>query len=216
MTHSLRSWHWAALVANLGLAAIALNDAITHGLTGQYSLMSGLSGNPVAIMISAVVHGLAYLGIVVVLWREVDSFRQANRFARGLRRILLATFGFMALAMLFVETWRPVGPAEAGGVAAVWELIGSIAFGVMLLGSCLLGLALLRNNPLGIGGRVLLGILPALGLVILLDAVAPPWSHPGYVEFVQGVGMSLLGAGTAAARRSSTLPASTGVPASGR
>ncbi|MFT4216997.1 MAG: hypothetical protein QM619_07390 [Micropruina sp.] len=54
------------------------------------------------------------------------------------------------------------------------------------------------TNPLGVGGRILLGILPALGLVVLLGAIGSPWEHPGYVELVQGVGMSLPGAGAAA------------------
>lgn len=195
MRSSLRPWHWAALVPNLGLAAIALNDAVTRGLTGQYSAAAGSSGNTVAIAVSAVVHGLAYLGIVVVLWREADAFRAANRLAQVLRRILVVAFGFMGLAMLLVETWRPQSPEESQGLGAAWELIGTTAFAVMLLGSCLLGFALLRSNPLGIGGRVLLGVLPAVGLVVLLAAIAPGWEHPGYVEFVQGVGMSLLGAG---------------------
>lgn len=198
MRRSLRPWHWAALAANLGLAAIALNDAVTHALTGQYSLAAGTSGNTAAIAVSTVVHGLAYLGIVVVLWREAAAFRAANRFARVLRPILLVAFGFMALSMLAVETWRPKSTDESEGLAAGWELVGTVVFMVMLLGSCLLGLALLRTNPLGIGGRVLLGVLPAVGLVVLLSAAAPEWAHPGYVEFVQGVGMSLLGAGAAA------------------
>ncbi|MFT4297235.1 MAG: hypothetical protein QM582_17675 [Micropruina sp.] len=195
MKPALRPWHWAALAANLGLAAIALNDAVTHALTGQYSAASGTSGNAVAITVSTIVHGLAYLGIVVVLWREADAFRAANRFARALRPILLAAFGFMGLAMLGVETWRRPSPGESQGLAAGWELVGTVMFAVMLLGSCLLGFALLRSNPLGIGGRILLGILPAIGLVVLLGTVGSPWEHPGYIELVQGVGMSLLGVG---------------------
>ena len=53
------------------------------------------------------VHSIDALAIVVVLWCEADAFRAANRFARGLRWTLLVAFGFMGLAMLFVETWRP-------------------------------------------------------------------------------------------------------------
>lgn len=195
MRSSPRPWHWAALIPNLGLAAIALNDAVTRALTGQYSIAASTSGNSVAIAIASVVHGVAYLGIVLVLWREADTFRAANRLARLLRRILLVAFGFMGLAMLLVETWRPQSLAESQGLAAAWDLVGTTAFMVMLVGSCLLGFALLRTNPLGVGGRILLGILPAFGLVVLLAAIAPAWEHPGYIEFVQGVGMSLLGVG---------------------
>lgn len=204
MRTSLRPWHWAALIPNLGLAAIALNDAVTRALTGQDSIAASTSGNAVVIAIAAIIHGLAYLGIVMVLWREADAFRTANRFAQVLRRVLMVTFGFMGLAMLLVETWRPQGADGSEGLAAAWGLVGSAAFMVMLLGSCLLGFALLRNNPLGIGGRILLGILPAFGLVVLLGAIGSPWEHPGYIEFVQGVGMSLLGAGATARRPATT------------
>lgn len=204
MRTSLRPWHWAALIPNLGLAAIALNDAVTRALTGQDSMAASTSGNAVVIAIAAIIHGLAYLGIVMVLWREADAFRTANRFAQVLRRVLMVTFGFMGLAMLLVETWRPQGVDGSEGLAAAWGLVGSAAFMVMLLGSCLLGFALLRNNPLGIGGRILLGILPAFGLVVLLGAIGSPWEHPGYIEFVQGVGMSLLGAGATARRPATT------------
>ncbi len=204
MSTSLRPWHWAALIPNLGLAAIALNDAVTRALTGQDSIAASTSGNTVAITIAAIVHGVAYLGIVLVLWREADAFRTANRFAQVLRRILIVTFGFMGLAMLLVETWRPQGVDGSEGLTAAWGLVGSAAFIVMLLGSCLLGFALLRTNPLGIGGRILLGILPAFGLVVLLGAIGSPWEHPGYIEFVQGVGMSLLGVGVTARRPATT------------
>lgn len=195
MRTSLRPWHRAALIFNLGLSAIALNDAVTHGLTGHYSAAAATSGNSAVIVASLVVHGLAYLAIVVVLWCEADAFRAANRFARGLRWTLLVAFGFMGLAMLFVETWRPAVVEGVESPWVVWELIGTAALAVVVLGSCLLGFALLRTNPLGVGGRILLGVLPAVALILVLAAVAPDWSHPGYVEFVVGVGMSLLGAG---------------------
>lgn len=198
MRTSLRPWHWAALTLNLGLSAIALNDAVTHGLTGHNSAAAGTSGNSAVIVASVAVHGLAYLAIAFVLWREADAFRAANRFARGLRWTLLGVFGFMGLAMLAVETWRPPVSDGTQSPWAVWELIGTAVLLVMVVGSCLLGFALLRTNPLGVGGRILLGVLPTVALIFVLAAVAPDWSHPGYVESVVGVGMSLLGAGAAA------------------
>ena len=93
--------------------------------------------------------------------------------ARGLRWPLLVAFGFMGLAMLFVETLRPAVVEGVESPWVVWELIGTAALAVVVLGSCLLGFAMLRTNPLGVGGRVLLGVLPAVALILVLAAVAP-------------------------------------------
>jgi hypothetical protein len=58
-----------------------------------------------------------------------------------------------------------------------------------------LGLAVIRANPVGIGGRVLAWILPVTAMVVALAFLAPAYAHPGWVETVVNVGIALIGVG---------------------
>ena len=57
---------WATLAAAVPVALIALNDAVTHGLTGEYSVFA--DGGPAwAYYVATVTHGLLYALLIVVL-----------------------------------------------------------------------------------------------------------------------------------------------------
>lgn len=189
----MRIHHIVALGANLGVAAIALTDAITVIATGSYSVFADDSGVPAAIVASALVHALAYASIFVVLVRERERFRAANRFARVLRGILLPCYAVLVAGVLL----GTVVPADSG-FGVVSGAVATIAFLLVMLVPAALGFALLRRNPLGIGARVLLATLPVAALVVALGFLAPAWAHPGWVEVVTGIGMSLLGVGATA------------------
>lgn len=193
--------HIVALVSSLALAAIALTDAATAAVTGHSSVFADDSGVVPAILVAAIVHGTAYAAVWWVLWKEGPRFAHANRFARVLRGILLVCLAVLAVGFALLQpVMLLIGVDPDSGFAMTWGLIGTVAFAGVLLGSALLGLALLRRNPLGIGGRVLLGVLPAIAVVVLLGIVAPAFAHPGLVELVAGVGLSLLGVLGASAR----------------
>lgn len=68
----------------------------------------------------------------------------------------------------------------------------------MILSCLLLGIAVLRSNPLGYGGRVLGLLVPALAVTVLLGFVASDWAHPGYVDTVIYFGVALIGVRAAA------------------
>jgi hypothetical protein len=55
----------------------------------------------------------------------------------------------------------------------------------------------IRRNPLGLGGRVLLLILPVTAIVIALAFLAPAYAHPGCVETAVNFGIALVGVGAA-------------------
>lgn len=193
--------HIVALVTSLALAAIAVTDAATVALTGHSSVFADDSGVVPAMLVSWIVHGIAYAALCWVLWQEGTRFGHANRFARVLRGILLVCLAVLAVGFALVQpVMQLVGVDLDSGFAMTWGLVGTIAFAGVLLGSALLGLALIRRNPLGVGGRVLLGVLPAIAVVVVLGIVAPASAHPGIIELVVGVGLSLLGVHVTAAR----------------
>lgn len=205
--------HLAALVAATGTSAIALTDAVTHGITGHYSVFSDDSGVRSAVVASGLVHGLTYVALLVVLLRERARFAASNRVARGARWIVMISLGFLALGFLtLVPFLNPRG--GDGPVATALNVLVGPAFAGMILGSLVLGLALLRSAALGVGARVLACMLPVLGVTALLGWLAPDWAHPAYLETTLNFGIALLGVGTAGVAASSRAR-SVAVPARG-
>jgi len=192
---NLSRHHVVALIGATLTSAIALSDAILHGLTGRNSIFSDGSGHPFWIVAGGLVHGLTYAALTWVLSREGPRFDQANRLARALRYVLAGSLaamaaGFITIAPILVMAKVP--PSSPLVIAWVW--LASIAFAGMILSSLLLGIAVLRTNPLGYGGRVLGLLIVVLPITVALDFLAPQWAHPAYVETTIHFGVALLGA----------------------
>lgn len=190
--------HSLALIGATLTSAIALGDAVTHGLTGQSSVFASDSGATAWAVIGGLIHGLTYAALCWVLVGERDRFATANRFARALRRVLIFTFAVMAVAFVVAGPILTMtgGSAESPALAT-FEVFGTAVFLVMILASLLLGLALLRNHSGGVGARLLAAITPVLAITVLLGFIAPDWTHPGYVETLIHFGVALLGVGVA-------------------
>ena len=185
--------HTLALIGATLTSAIALGDAVTHGLTGQSSVFAGDSAWS---EVGGLVHGLTYAALGWVLVGERGRFATTNRFARALRLVLIPTFAVMAVAFVMVGPILTVtGVSSESPVGATYDVIGTFVFLVMILGSLLLGLALLRSHSGGVGARVLAAITPVLAITVLLGFLAPAWTHPGYVETLIHFGVALLGVG---------------------
>jgi hypothetical protein len=198
--------HRLALPAALGLSAIAIFDAITHGVTGHWSVFADDSGSAAAQALGAVVHGLAYLGALWVLYIERRRFR-ANRAATVFGWLLVAAFAPLAAGFLLLAPFGALGQLE-GALAFVEPVIG-IAFGLQFLAAAGLGLSLLRHPETGVGSRILAAIPLVLGLTLLLIVVAPDWSHPAYLETFTIVGASLIGTADPGRRSTSASEART-------
>ena len=155
------------------------------------------SGNQVAILASSLIHGVAYLALAMILRREAARFATANLAARLARRILLIDLTALGVGMIAVQPVVILAVQPAGAFEAGWGLIGTLLLLTLAIGSIVLGLAVLRNNPLGVGGRVLGALIPAVLLTVVLGFLAPTWGHPGYVETVMNFGMALVGVGAA-------------------
>lgn len=200
-----RRHHIVALALSAGLSAIALTDAVTKIVTGHFSVFSDDSTNEPVQLFGTVVHGLAYFALLHCLWREREIFARVSRLLRVLRRMLMAAFAmFGAMALVaspvhFLVTGRTALP-EDGVVGVVGGIVATLAFVLMLLGGTIVGLTQ-RRPTLGTGGRILIAMAPVLLVTLLLGFVAPDWAHPGYLEAVLNLGVSLVGVGATALPR---------------
>ena len=131
---SMQPHHKLALLGAAGTSAMALSDAVIHGLTGHYSVFADTSGNAPVQALGDLVHGLTYLALSFVL---------------------------VAPVLAFTGT-------DAGTPSAIWSGIAGIAFIGMILGSLVLGLALLPNRALEIDAHMLVLILSIAELTALI------------------------------------------------
>lgn len=192
----LASHHRWALAGATATSAIALTDAVTHGLTGGYSPFSDQSDLTTLVVLGFVLHGLAFLAFTAVLVRESGRFRTTNRVARGSRVLILGSLVVLSVGFLTVGPVTTMRHADDGTGYVVFGILAGVGFGGLLLGSLVLGVALLRSSTLGTGARVLAMILPVMIATTLMSWLSPLWAHPAYVETVVYVGLALLGAGS--------------------
>lgn len=182
----------AALAAAAGLSAIALTDAVTHGLTGSYSVFSDESGVSVLWALSGFVHAAAYLlgaAVLVARGRDVDGGSRA----RGILRWVLVA-GLVSLGVSFVVI--TVAGVVTGSVwvppAAVGSVVG-VSFALVMLGPAVLGLTLLRRPGWRVAAVTMAASLPLLVLTVLLGVLGSDFAHPAYAEVAAALGVALVG-----------------------
>ena len=157
---ALSRHHRIALVGACATSAIALGDAVVHGVTSESSVFADDSGRPVLVALVSVVHGLTYVALASVLVAERVRFTGTNLVARGARWVLLGGLAVLAIGFLLVAPVVAFTGQPEGGLGAAWAGMATVGFLAMILGALVLGLALLRTSALGIGARVLALMLP--------------------------------------------------------
>jgi hypothetical protein len=188
----LSTHHKVALTGATVTSGIALFDALTHGLTGQYSWFADDSGIRPAQVFSALAHGLTYAALCVVLVREAALITAAGRVQAVLRWVLVTSLTLLAAGFVLVAPFLQ-SPDSAGAIGVVLGIGMSIGFVGMILGSIVLGPLLLRSPGLRTGALVLSAMLPVFAVTILLHFVATDWAHPAYLETTLAFGLALLG-----------------------
>lgn len=197
---SLSLPHRLALAGAVGTSAIALGDALTHGLTGDYSIAADDSGVLWAYLVSAVVHGLTYAAFLLLLVHQRGSIDARGRAARLLRRVLVGAFGILAVVFLLLSPVRD--GVAALGLLPVVEGVAGVAFLAMFVAGVGLGFALWRSPEHRAASRLLVGLLPVLAVTLVLGWLAPDFAHPAYLETMLHFGIALLGLGTVRRRAS--------------
>jgi hypothetical protein len=190
---SLSMHHRLAMVGATAASAIALNDAMTHGLTGEASVFGDETGPVWAQVVSYGVHGLAYVALAAVLVVERLRVDEVSRVARVARHATVAALA--ALAVVFLVATPLVRMLETEAVEGWVGGVAGFGFLGMFLGGFALGVALWRRPLFQFESRLLAGLPVALGLIILLAALAPGFAHPAYLEVPLHYGIALIGAG---------------------
>ncbi|MBX6748651.1 MAG: hypothetical protein IRY85_03105 [Micromonosporaceae bacterium] len=198
----MRKHHMVAVSAAAVLTLAVLVDAVVIGVTGQNTFVTDDEAGPMAAAIAfTIFQALTYASLCWVLVAEAGQFAGANKAARITRRTLLAGFALLTFGTLVLNPLLRLLSIEEGPLYDVSGLLALLAL-VLTYGSALvLGLALLRTNPLGIGGRVLALIGPAIALIVVVGMVAPAWASPVWATITAVVGTALLGVKAVPARR---------------
>jgi hypothetical protein len=184
---------WAALVAATAVAAIALTDAVTHGLTGEFSMFAD-GGPEWAYNASTAVHGILYALLVAVLVVEGRRIDDGRRSVRWVRRVLVVLLAVMAVSFLLGVAVRTDPP---GWLLALTTAGFVLSFPV----SGVLGILLLRSPGRLLPAVLLTAVLGGLGLTLLLAALGSDFAHPAYAEALQFFGVALLGVRAPTIRR---------------
>ncbi|KGN31364.1 hypothetical protein N802_04540 [Knoellia sinensis KCTC 19936] len=181
----LGTHHRYALAGAVVLSALALYDAATWGLTGHSSVFVD-TGPRWAQILAGVVHVVAYTGALAVLHAERRRIH-TNRAAAVFGWLLFVAFIPLAVGYLLIAI-----PAVTEVVQSRGEVVFGLAFGLQFLAAIGLGLSLVKHPETRIGSRILLGIVPTIGLTAALAAWTSNWAHPAYVEAVTLMGIALL------------------------
>jgi len=210
----MRKHHAVALSAAALLTLAVLVDAVVIGITGQNTFVTDDEAGPTAAAVPfTIFQGLTYASLCWVLAAEAGRFAGANKVARICRRGLLAGFALLSLGTLVINPVVRLLGAEEGPLYDASGLLALLAL-VLTYGSALvLGLSVLRTNPLGIGGRVLALIVPVIALIAVVAMVAPAWASPVWATITAVVGTALLGVKAAPAQRTEPAVSSTVAPA---
>jgi hypothetical protein len=176
---------WAALAAATTVAAIALTDAVTHGLTGDFSVFA--DGGPVwAYYVATATHGILYALLIAVLVVEGRRIDDGRRSVRWVRRVLVVLLAVMAVSFLLGVAVRTDPP---GWLLALTTAGFVLSFPV----SGLLGILLLRTGGRRLPAVLLTAVLGGLALTLVLAALGSDFAHPAYAEALQFFGVALLG-----------------------
>jgi hypothetical protein len=191
----MKAHHIAALIGCVGLSGIALTDAFVQATTGHDSILAADDGPVGAIVASDIWHGLTYAALTWVLITEAARFGAADRVARICRWVLVVCLAASAVSFVAIVPTLLLTQSQDGAFAAVFGALGTPIFFGTILAAIVLGLSLIRMNPVGIGGRVLALILPVTAVIVALAFLAPAYAHPGWVETVVNFGIALIGVG---------------------
>jgi hypothetical protein len=191
-TRSSRIRLIVVLLCAAGTSAIALSDAIVQGVTG-HSVLPADDNAPVMVLVS-LIHGATYAALCWVLAAEAHRIDAGHRVLRWLRRGLIADLAVMSALFAVgipVTTWISALQTNQA-VDDIFSIVGSSTFLAMFALAFAVGVGTVRRASLRPGPYLLIGIVPAIGLMIGLGALRSGFAHPGYAETLVNFGIALL------------------------
>ena len=191
-TRSSRIRLIVVLLCAAATSAIALSDAIVQGVTG-HSVLPGDDTAPVMVLVS-LIHGATYAALCWVLAAEARRIDAGNRIVRWLRRALIADLAVMSALFsvgIPLTTWI-LALRTNQAVDAIFGVVGSSTFLVMFALAFAIGVGTVRHTELRPAPYLLIGIVPAIAMMIGLGALGSGFAHPGYAEALVNFGIALL------------------------
>jgi hypothetical protein len=181
-----------ALLCAASTSAIALSDAIVQGVTG-HSVLPADDHAPVIVLVS-LIHGITYAALCWVLAAEARRIDAGHRVLRWLRRGLIADLAVMSALFAVgipLTTWI-LAIRNNQAVDDIFGIVGSSTFLAMFALAFAVGVGTVRRRALRPAPYLLIGIVPAIGLMIGLGALGSGFAHPGYAEALVNFGIALL------------------------
>lgn len=184
----------AVTLASVAAASAAV-DTVVLALSGHRTFVTDDErGTVFQSVLMSVFLGITFAALALVVAHERPAFSAGNRATRLMWRPLLAGLSLLALGGVVIHPAQLLTETDDGLLYNVSGLLAMIALALTFIPSLVLGLAGIRDNTLGLGGRVLRLVAPGLVLTAVLAALAPDYASPVYVTMLVLVGIALLGA----------------------
>ena len=174
---------WGALCAAVALSAVSIYDAIYHGVTGRGSFASD-HGPQWGQIASSALLALTFAFLAAVLVRAGGSLDGSRTAVRAIRRLLIADLA--VLACVFATQ------IMLGRIPTALEAVAGIAFLLMFVLSLVLGAMLIGTPAHRLPTLLMMAPLALLPGMLVLNLLAPGWSHPCYAESALYIGIALL------------------------
>ncbi|GAB6986944.1 hypothetical protein [Nocardioides pyridinolyticus] len=191
----MKKHHVIALGLASTMAALIAVDTLVRAATGHASLITDdARGSAAAGIGMSVLLGLTLAACATVLQRESAAFAGTRTVVRAARRAAIAGLAVSAVGQIVVHPVEvAVGVDAEGPWAAATGVVALLALLVVFLSALVLGVASTRHNHLGVGGRVLSLLLPAIALTAVLVAVTPALASPVLCTAVVLLGCATVG-----------------------
>lgn len=189
----MQKHHWPAVVlAGINIVLLII-DRVIAVITGEATFITDDDrGSTLSTLTMSALLAVTFLTLGWVVHREAARFATTRRAARVARPIL--TYGLFFLGIGFLVTpLRPFLGNEESLAGQISDMAALLALTAVFLSGLVLGLAVIGRNPLGIGGRVLSALGPAIVVTGLIAVVAPDLASPVYCTMVVLAGTALIG-----------------------
>ncbi|TIC88275.1 hypothetical protein E8D34_04865 [Nocardioides sp. GY 10113] len=186
--------HRVALATAVATVVLVVVDLVVSLVTGERTVITDDTQGPAAAgALMSVWLGLTFAALAAVVRGERAAFAAAPRAARWVRRPLLVGLVALAVGLTVVNPVQLLAGIDSGTFYDASGLVALLCLLAVFVSVLVLGLALLRRNPLGIGGRILALVGPVIGATVLLAVVAPDLASPVFVTATVVLGIATLG-----------------------
>jgi hypothetical protein len=194
----MKKHHALALTLAGAVIALLALDLVVRTATGDATWITDdtRAGTGLAVAMSLLL-AASFAACASVLHEEAGACGGLGRTARVARRAGVAALVVMAVGQGLLHPVELVADVDPDGAwAAVSGLVALLGLLITFLSALVLGLASVRRNRLGVGGRVLSLLLPVVALTGGLAVAVPQVASPALCTAVVLVGFATLGLGT--------------------